>query len=159
MESLRHFGFLLKDVSRLYSRNFERRAAGLRLTLEQCRVLAWLERSEGISQARLAELTDTNPMTLGRLLTRMEKDRLVTRRPDPADRRAQKLYLAKASAPLLKKIGRLAESTREDAMAALPDRDRERLVELMQHLHANLEALVPGTADRPKPGRAKPGRI
>jgi MarR family transcriptional regulator, transcriptional regulator for hemolysin len=156
MDSLRHFGFLLKDVSRLYSRDFERHAAGLRLTLEPGEHPALLERSEGISQARLAELTDTNPMTLGRLLARMEKDRLVTRRPDPADRRAQKLYLAKASAPLLKKIGRLAESTREDALAALPERDRERLVELLQHLHANLEALVPATPERPGAGRAKP---
>ena len=42
-EHLKDFGFLLKDVSRLYSRNFERQSAALGLSLAQCRVLAHLE--------------------------------------------------------------------------------------------------------------------
>ena len=35
MDPLRNFGFLLKDVSRLYSLNFERHATELNLTLAQ----------------------------------------------------------------------------------------------------------------------------
>ena len=53
-EHLKDFGFLLKDVSRLYSRNIGRHSAALGLSMAQCRVLAYLERHEGISQARLA---------------------------------------------------------------------------------------------------------
>ena len=53
-EHLKDFGFLLKDVSRPYSRNSGRHSAALGLSLAQCRVLAYLERHEGISQARLA---------------------------------------------------------------------------------------------------------
>ena len=44
MDPLRNFGFLLKDVSRLYSRNFERHATELNLTLAQCKVLCYAQR-------------------------------------------------------------------------------------------------------------------
>ncbi|MBL6751144.1 MAG: MarR family transcriptional regulator, partial [Nevskia sp.] len=49
MEKLRNFGFLVKDVSRLSARNFERHAKALKLTLSQCRVLTYLSRNEGIN--------------------------------------------------------------------------------------------------------------
>jgi len=70
MDRLRNFGFLLKDVSRLSGLNFEREASSLNLTLAQSKVLIYLQRNEGISQVRLAELTDTDPMTLVRNLDR-----------------------------------------------------------------------------------------
>ena len=46
-EHLKDFGFLLKDVSRLYSRNFERQSAALGLSLAQCRVLARMRNNLG----------------------------------------------------------------------------------------------------------------
>ena len=88
LNPLRSFGFLLKDVSRLYVRRFEQRAAALGLTLPQCRALVYLAMHEGISQVRLAELTDIEPMTLVRILDRMEADGWLERRLDSADRRA-----------------------------------------------------------------------
>lgn len=148
MDSLRNFGFLLKDVSRLYSRNFERHAAGLALTLEQCRILTHLARNEGISQARLAELTDTDPMTLGRVVERMEGERLVERRVDPDDRRVRTLFLRPAAGPLLQEIWRLSERARTEALAGLAAGDRARLVKLMKRIRDNLDALMPGSTDR-----------
>src|SRR5882757_10469451 len=99
MDSLRNFGFLLKDVSRLSNLNFEREAASLGMTLAQCKVLIYLQRNQGVSQVRLAELTGTDPMTLVRILDRMESDGWVERRQDPADRRARRLYLKDAADP------------------------------------------------------------
>lgn len=148
METQRTFGFLLKDLSRLYSRNFERHAERLQFTLNQCRVLAYLERHEGVSQVRLAYLTDTDPMTLGRLLERMEAEGLVERRPDPADRRARTLYLKAAATPVLGEIWRLSEVARKEAFSGLSAGERAQLVKLMIRIHGNLDALVPGTADR-----------
>jgi DNA-binding MarR family transcriptional regulator len=147
MESLRTFGFLLKDISRLYSRNFERHAARFCLTLDQCRVLTHLARNEGISQARLAYLTDTDPMTLGRILERMEGDGLVERRPDPDDRRTRTLFLQSAAAPLLREIWRLSDIARAEAFSGMGVSDKAQLLKLMKHVHANLGALLPGTAD------------
>ena len=46
----RNLGFLMRDVSRLYAKSFERRAVDLQLTMAQCKVLCYLQRNEGISQ-------------------------------------------------------------------------------------------------------------
>lgn len=148
MQSLRAFGFLLKDISRLFARNFERHAADFPLTLEECRVLAHLARNEGISQARLAYLTDTDPMTLGRTVERMAADGLLERRPDPQDKRARTLYLLAPATPLLRRIWRLSDLARAEAFAGLSGEDTSRLLKTLHRIHANLDAAVPGTADR-----------
>ncbi|HTD89292.1 MAG TPA: MarR family transcriptional regulator [Burkholderiales bacterium] len=147
MDSLRNFGFLLKDVLRLYSLNFERHAVGLNLTLAQCRVLCYLQRNEGISQVRLAVLTDTDPMTLVRILDRMEGDGLVERRPDPDDRRARRLFLRASANPMLKEIWRFADRARAESLLGLSGPDRAQLVNLMRRTHSNLDKLIPGAAD------------
>jgi DNA-binding MarR family transcriptional regulator len=147
MDPLRNFGFLLKDISRLYSLNFERHATELNLTLAQCKVLCYLQRNEGISQVRLAYLTDTDPMTLVRILDRMEGDRLIERRPDPVDRRARRLFLQASAVPVLRKIWRVSDRARAETMSGLSTGDRAQLVNLMQRIHSNLDALIPGAAD------------
>lgn len=155
-DPLRNLGFLLKDVARLYTRNFERHAAGVGLTLDQCKVLCHLQRNEGISQARLAEYTDTDPMTLGRLLDRMEVDGLIERRPDPADRRARCLYLQAAARPALEEIWDASDRARAQSLSGIDAVDRAQLMKLLQRLHVNLEALLPEVAGNAahKPARA-----
>ncbi|MDD5175874.1 MAG: MarR family transcriptional regulator [Sterolibacterium sp.] len=144
MDPLRNFGFLLKDISRLYSLNFERHASEPNLTLAQCKVLGYLQLNEGISQVRLAYLTDTDPMTLVRILNRMEGDGLIERRPDPTDRRVRCLFLRASAIPVLEEIWRLSDRVRAEALAGLSAADRAQLVKLMQRVNANLDALVPG---------------
>jgi DNA-binding MarR family transcriptional regulator len=148
IDALSNFGFLLKDVSRLFSRNFERRCAEIGLTLAQCRVLGYLQRNEGISQARLAELTDSDPMTIGRLLARMEAGAFVERRPDPSDGRARSLSLGPKAAPLLDEIWRLSQRTRAQALTGLDAADRSQLMELLQRIRDNLDAPMPEGAER-----------
>jgi MarR family transcriptional regulator, transcriptional regulator for hemolysin len=165
IDALSHFGFLLKDVSSLFSRSFERHCAEIGLTLAQCRVLGYLQRHEGISQARLAELTDSDPMTLGRLLARMEAGALVERRPDPRDGRAHRLSLGPKAEPLLDEIWRLSERTRARALAGLNAADRGQLMTALQRIRDNLDALAPeapegdrGSAKSATPALAAPRR-
>ncbi|OYU75335.1 MAG: MarR family transcriptional regulator [Burkholderiales bacterium PBB5] len=146
IDALSNFGFVLKEVSRLFSRNFEHHCAEIGLTLAQCRVLGYLQRHEGISQARLAELTDSDPMTLGRLLVRMEAGALVERRHDPTDGRAHCLYLGPKAAPLLDEIWRLSDRTRAEALRGLTAADRGQLLALLQRVCDNLNAPMPAAA-------------
>lgn len=143
MNPLRNFGFLVKDVSRLSALNFQRHATRLNLTIAQCKVLAYLQRNEGISQVRLAELTDTDPMTLARTLERMEGDGWIERRVDPADARARQLFLQPSAAPLLREMWRVADRARGDAMAGLSATDRAHLMSLLERIHSNLAAMLP----------------
>jgi len=156
MDPLRNFGFLLKDVSRLFSLNFERHAVGLNLTLAQCRVLCYLQRNEGISQVRLAALTDTDPMTLLRILGRMEGEGLIERRTDPRDGRAHCLFLLASAVSVLDEIWRLSDRARAESLMGLSAANRTQLVNLMQRIHSNLDGLMPGAADTAGTRQAHP---
>jgi MarR family transcriptional regulator for hemolysin len=140
-DKIRNFGFLVRDVSRLCAKRFERNARELELTLPQCKVLAHLARNEGISQARLAELTETDPMTLVRTLDRMQQDGWIERRPDPADRRAHCLFLLDAARPILERIWKFADQTRTEALETLSQAEREQLVELLERVHGRLQGV------------------
>jgi MarR family transcriptional regulator, transcriptional regulator for hemolysin len=161
MDRLRNLGFLLKDVSRLYTRRFEERAHGLALTLPQCKTLAYLSKNEGVSQKRLAELIEVDPMSLVRILDRMEADGWVQRRSDPDDRRARSLVLTENAKPILEHIWQLASETRAEALEGLSTDERTSLVDLLERLHENLLALQPlppvAHAVSPGPPVRKPG--
>lgn len=140
-ERLRNLGFLLKDVTRLYVRYFERRARELQLTLTECKVLGYLARNEGTSQARLAEITETDPMTLVRTLDRMQEQQWIERRPDPSDRRAHRLYLREASKPIIARMWKIADQARTEALAGLSPSEREQLIATLERVHQTLSAL------------------
>jgi DNA-binding MarR family transcriptional regulator len=139
-DALRGLGFLIRDVSRLNARNFERHASGLGLTLAQCRALCYVQRFEGASQARLAEWSDTDPMTLGRVLLRMEAEGYIERRTDPNDGRAHRLYLTSKAAPTLERIWRLADRTLGEALSGLRASERDQLLSLLGRMRDNLDA-------------------
>ena len=141
MDRLKNFGFLLKDLSSRYVLRFEQHASAISLTLMQCKVLVHLEKSEGASQAKLAELTGMEPMTMVRILDRMEADSLLERRADPADRRARRLFLTKKAYPLLEEIWRLAEMTRAEMFAGINKADRETFLRVLQRVHDNVCAV------------------
>lgn len=150
MDPTRGFGFLLKDVSRLYTQRFEQRAAVHGLTLPQCRALVYLGNHEGVSQIKLAEFTDTEPMSLVRILDRMEAEGLVERRTDPADRRARRLYLKAKAKPLVDDIWHLVELTRREAFAGMPKKQADLLVSMLEKVQSNFVSL------RPLPGPLAP---
>src|SRR5258705_10309249 len=129
---LRAFGFLLKDVSRRYVRRFEQHAMGISLTLVQCRALVHLQKNEGISQARLAELTDVEPMGMVRILDHMEAEGVIERRVDPSDRRARCLFLTPAAKPLLDEIERLSTLTRTEAFASIGRTERDAFLAVVE---------------------------
>lgn len=146
MDPLRNFGFLLREVSSLSALNFERYSGDLGLSLQQCRVLTYLQRNEGISQVRLAALTDTDPMTLARTLERMEGDGWIERSPDPADRRARRIFLRPPAHALLQEIWRVADRARIDAMTGLSAADRAQLMGLLERVRSNLNTALEANA-------------
>jgi DNA-binding MarR family transcriptional regulator len=147
---IRNLGFLIKDVTRLWVRHFEAHASEIGMTLSQARVLVFLSRNEGCTQARLADLCETDPMTLVRVLDRMEADGFLERRPDPNDRRAYRLYLKPASDPVLAEITRIGDRARGAALSGLSNEERTQLIALLERIHSNLVALTPAaTSDAP----------
>ena len=136
----RTLGFVLNDVARLMRKRFEQRAraAALGLTRAQAAVLAHLARQEGINQAALAQLLELEPITLARLLDRLQAAGLIERRSDPKDRRAHLLELTESAYPLHDRLCALAAEEREDALAGVAEADRGRLLDLLIEMKANL---------------------
>jgi DNA-binding MarR family transcriptional regulator len=66
------------------------------LTLPQFDVLATLRFSEGVTQQELADRLLVTKGNVCGVIDRLEKLRWVERRPDPADRRANRLHLTAA---------------------------------------------------------------
>src|ERR1700724_1392476 len=89
----REFAFMLNDVARLLRTYADQRAAAFGITRAQWAVMARLDRQEGLKQSELAEMLDLQPISLTRLLDRLGDSGLIERRPDPHDRRANRLFL------------------------------------------------------------------
>jgi MarR family transcriptional regulator, transcriptional regulator for hemolysin len=145
VDRFKNVGYLLKDVSRRYVARFERHAAEVSLTLMQCKVLLHLSKNEGASQVRLCELTDVEPMMMVRILDRMEADKLLERRPHPADRRARRIYLTRKAAPILDEIDRISEVTRNEIFAGVSKAEREAFLKVLEHAHENACGLEAAT--------------
>jgi DNA-binding MarR family transcriptional regulator len=85
--------FLLHDVARLLRVDADKRARLHGMTRAQWAILIWLERQPGISQKELSEILEVEPITVARLIDRLEARGMVERRPDPRDRRIWRLHL------------------------------------------------------------------
>ena len=157
-----NLGLLVHDVARLMRANFHRRVQPLGLTQAQWRALFHMSRHEGINQVALAEILEIQPITVARLIDRLEAAGWAERRPDPADRRAFRLYVTAEAQPLLEQIRELSASTREESMSGLDKKARDQLLDLLTTTKDNLlkaEAIVTrARADTPASGVvSKPG--
>jgi len=140
-DRLRNSAFLLKEVSRRYVLRFEVRAREIPLTLDQAKTLVRLEKNEGVSQARLADLAEVDAMAMVRILDRMEAEGLLERRLDPTDRRARCLYLTAKAKPILVQIWRLSDETRAEVFAGVDKAQRDAFMDVLGRIHDNLSRL------------------
>jgi DNA-binding MarR family transcriptional regulator len=98
------FLVLLYDVARQMRTVMDQKARDHESTRAQCIILARLERQPGMSQNELAAIAEVAPITVARLVDRLEAQGLVERCTDPDDRRIWRLRLTPAAAPLLRDI-------------------------------------------------------
>ena len=136
----RSFGFLVREIGRLFKRRFERRArqSGLPLTRLQAVVVLCIARHEGVSQAEVATRLDLEPIALVRMLDKLCEEGLVERRLHPTDRRVRTLWLTPAARPVIARILAINEAIREEAFAGLPADIRELLVPALARIKDNL---------------------
>ena len=144
-------GFLLHDVARLLRKRFEQNARGSGLTRSQWQVLAYLAQNEGINQSGLADLLEIEPITLGRIVDKLQTLALIKRHPHPSDRRVWLLHLTPAARSKLTQLRRLGDVTRGEALTGVPEADRERLLKTLQALKTNLML----ACDAPAAGQKK----
>jgi len=92
-------------LARLIRTEVDKRARAHGMTRAQWAILIRLDAQPGLLQKELAEILEVEPITVARLIDRLESRHMVERRPDPGDRRCWRLHLTDASRPLLSEIG------------------------------------------------------
>ncbi len=138
----REIGFTIVDVARMLKTYADQRSRQFGISRAQWGVLCRLDRSEGLKQSELAELLDLQPISLTRLLDRLAKVGLIERRPDPNDRRANRLYLTPAARPLLEQLAGLGRDMMEHVLAGLEIATSERLLRDLEVMKDNLRAAI-----------------
>ncbi|MEV7974171.1 MarR family transcriptional regulator [Cellulomonas sp. NPDC089187] len=89
------------------------------LTPVQYSVLLSIDRLPGADQRSIGEASAVEPTTTANLIGRLQASGLVTREPDPEDRRRQRLSLTTTGARTLRDATPLVRSVRDELLAPL----------------------------------------
>ena len=130
--------FLLHDVARLLRVDADKRARQHDMTRAQWGILIWLDRQPGISQKELSELLEVEPITVARLIDRLEARGMVERRPDPRDRRIWRLHLRPDAHPVLADIASQRADITRMVTAGLDEDIIETVTEALQRMKLTL---------------------
>jgi len=129
---------LLNDVARLLRTRFDQRARARGMTRAQWVILARVDAKPGLSQNELAALLEVEPISVGRLVDRLESRGLVERRPDPTDRRIRRLHLLPDAAPILEEITKAREVLGAELLEGVDPQIRSQMVDALLRMKNNL---------------------
>lgn len=135
--------FLLHDVARLTRVEADRRARLHGMTRAQWALLLRLEQNPGLSQKEVADLLEVEPISLGRLVDRMEAAGLVERRADEQDRRIWRLHLRPAATAQLAEIARQRIVLGNIISAGVTPATRAAMIEGLRQMKTNLQQAEP----------------
>lgn len=115
---------------------FRRRIAHLGLTPDQFTALRWLLEAgdKGLTQKQLTECMASDANTITSLVTRMEAQGFVTRRTDPADRRARRVRIRPAGRNRYAAARRIAIALQAEVLEVLPSAERERFLKQLEQI-------------------------
>lgn len=135
---MENLGTILSDTARLMRRSFDARARAIGVTRPQWQVLSTLSRHEGINQGGLADHLDVEPITVCRMVDRLQEAQLVERRADASDRRSWRLYLTPRAHDLLAQLRPVADALIEDTLDGVNADERAMLTRLLLQVRENI---------------------
>ena len=132
----------LVESSRLLRNYIDHRAKGRGTTRAQWIVLFRLREQEGLSQVDLADVLELQPISLVRLLDRLVEHALLERRPDPRDRRANRLFLTASGRQLVDDLDSLRDSIASDVLQDIPATAIETSLGTLRDIKERIKGLV-----------------
>ncbi|MGN6389991.1 MAG: MarR family winged helix-turn-helix transcriptional regulator [Burkholderiaceae bacterium] len=137
------FSFLISDAGRLVGKRFDQRAKSvLNLSRAQCSVLSYLDRNPGINQAQLADLLGVTPISIARLLDRMEAGGWIVRDADATDRRMRRLSISDKARSTLAEAKAVGQKVASEALDGLSADERRELTGLLEKVRRNLMTVL-----------------
>jgi MarR family transcriptional regulator for hemolysin len=138
----REFAFVLMDVARMLRTFADQRARQFGVSRAQWVVLMRVDRFPGLKQSELAEMLELQPITLTRLLDRLTESGLIERKPDPNDRRANRLFVTPAAKPLLERLVVLGADMMETVLDGLDPKTIEAMLHQLEAVKGNLRTAI-----------------
>ena len=135
--------FEIGETAHALRKAFDRLAAGMGVTRAQWKVLFKLTRTPGLRQVELADMLDLEPITLCRIVDRLEEAGLVERTRDPDDRRAWRLHVTAKAQPLIEKLRAVADEMISEAFAGINSKDIETTRVVLARVRENASGTVP----------------
>lgn len=103
-------------------------------------LLMELWQGDGLTQTELAERLCIEPPTLTKMLSRLEKTKLLEKRRDPEDKRIYRIYLTEKGASFQQPITNLWIELEEVILANLSPEERMLFRRFLMQIYDNLEA-------------------
>jgi MarR family transcriptional regulator for hemolysin len=132
----------LVESSRLLRNYIDQRAKGRGTTRAQWIVLFRLRQQEGLSQVDLADVLELQPISLVRLLDRLVEHGLLERRPDPRDRRANRLFLTASGRQLVDDLDSLRDSIAIDVLQDIPSASLQASLETLEDIKERIKGFT-----------------
>jgi DNA-binding MarR family transcriptional regulator len=129
---------LLHDVARLIRVEADKRARVHGMTRAQWGLLSRLTRNPGMTQKELADLLEVEPISVARMVDRLEANGMLERRADTHDRRIWRLHLLPGAEPLLKKMAGQGEELAAFLRAGISQASYAAMVDGLRQMKANL---------------------
>lgn len=132
-------GTLFQDTSRKLWGRFEQRTSRYGLSAAQWRLLGQLLREGPSTQAALASLLGVEPISVSRLIDRMEQQGWLRREAHPDDRRARIVVASDKARSVAPTVRTIAEGLYDEALAGLCDDERRVLHAALLKISENLQ--------------------
>src|SRR5689334_11705426 len=129
--------FEIGETAHSLRKAFDRLAVGLGVTRAQWKVLFKLTRTPGLRQVELADMLDLEPITLCRIVDRLEEGGLVERVRDPDDRRAWRLHVTARAQPLIDKLQMVGAELVDQAFSGIHPEDIEITRKVLARVREN----------------------
>ncbi|WP_170519138.1 MarR family winged helix-turn-helix transcriptional regulator [Ruegeria atlantica] len=127
-------GYLVNHMARLFAKELQQRIAPLGIVVGQFPILLQLWLKDGVTQKELLGKIDVEQATLANTLNRMERDGLIKRTKNPADARAQMIWLTEKATAIRNSAYESAQSVNAEALQVLSETEQARFMDYMRRI-------------------------
>ncbi len=138
-ERERSAGYMTNLTARLFARAIDRKLRGSGVAVGYLPIFFALGNGGALSQKALTELAAVEQPTMAATLSRMERDGLVTREPDPADRRSSLFALTPTAMEKTDFIRAAVAEINGLAASALSEEQMPLYLDMLKRIVAVLE--------------------
>jgi MarR family transcriptional regulator for hemolysin len=125
---------------------YDARFGALELNLTQASLLVFLHESGPLRQTQLARRLGQGRAATGSTVDLLERRSLVSREPDPDDRRAWLVTITRAGKQLVAPINEIDREVRGELRLDISRTERQQLANLLLRLQANIARIASETA-------------